>query len=161
TPVGGAEKVPTFVALIGAQEGLNVATLIDIAKSNKQLIENLFKKKLLKKNQVLTFADFTGTKYADIEDMFEVSFYLTLVNGEYGAHLLKAVKVTDLSSKNPRVLARLEEYFEASPLKGGARFGHFRPARFFISNASTLRGELSDATLDRFEEAFKRLNSLL
>ena len=32
TPVGGSDKVPTFVALIGAQEHLNVAVLIDYQK---------------------------------------------------------------------------------------------------------------------------------
>ncbi|MEK6410872.1 MAG: AAA family ATPase [Acidobacteriota bacterium] len=61
TPVGGADKVPTFVALIGSQKNLNVATLIDFQKSDQQMIENLYKKKLLKKTHVLTFADFTGT----------------------------------------------------------------------------------------------------
>ena len=41
TPVGGADKVPTFVALIGAQTNLNVAVLIDYQKKDRQMIENL------------------------------------------------------------------------------------------------------------------------
>src|SRR5207247_2088390 len=49
TPVGGAEKVPTFVALLGAQRGLNIATLIDIQRKVHQMIENLYKRKLLEK----------------------------------------------------------------------------------------------------------------
>jgi hypothetical protein len=67
--VGGADKVPTFAALIGAQKTLNVATLIDFQKSNQQMVENLYKKRLLEKSHVLTFADFTGTKEADIEEV--------------------------------------------------------------------------------------------
>jgi len=48
TPVGGAEKVSTFVALLGAQKGLTVAMLIDIQEKNRQQIENLYKRKLLR-----------------------------------------------------------------------------------------------------------------
>ena len=32
TPVGGADKVPTFIALLGAQKGLKIATLIDFRR---------------------------------------------------------------------------------------------------------------------------------
>ena len=60
TPVGGADRVPAFAALIGAQKELNVATLIDFQKAHRQMIENLYKRKLLRQSHVLTFADFTG-----------------------------------------------------------------------------------------------------
>src|SRR5258708_19367628 len=96
TPVGGADKVPTFVALIGAQHSLNLATLIDIDKATEQTIENLYKRRLLAKKKVLTYADFTGSKYADAEDMFEVDFYLDVVNEEYKASLPTPLKDTDL-----------------------------------------------------------------
>ena len=49
TPVGGADKVPTFVALIGAQTNLNVAVFIDYQKKDRQVIENLYKRRLLNK----------------------------------------------------------------------------------------------------------------
>ena len=45
TPVGGSDKVTTLVA-----------TLIDFQKRDQQTIENLYKKKLLAKNNVHTFA---------------------------------------------------------------------------------------------------------
>ena len=79
TPVGGADKVPTFVALIGAQKKLNVAVLIDFQKKDQEAIENLYKQKLLTKTHVLTYADFTPSNEADVEDMFEPEFYLGLV----------------------------------------------------------------------------------
>lgn len=160
TPVGGAEKVPTFVALIGAQRSLNLATLIDIGKESEQTVENRFKKKLLAKNRVTTYAEFTGGKYADAEDMFEVGFYVDLVNEEYKASLAQPIKESNLTSKHPRVLRRLEEYFEKHPLSG-ATFNHFRPARLFAERAGALRPKLSDTTLARFEKAFKKLNGLL
>jgi len=37
TPVGGADKVPTFVALLGAQHGMKIATLLDIQKKVSKL----------------------------------------------------------------------------------------------------------------------------
>ena len=54
----GSDKVPTFVALIGAQEHLNVAVLIDFQKKDQQSVENLYKRKLLNKRKVLTYADY-------------------------------------------------------------------------------------------------------
>ena len=60
TPVGGSDKVPTFVALIGAQTHLNVAVLIDYQKKDRQVIENLYKRKLLDKKHVVTFAAFVS-----------------------------------------------------------------------------------------------------
>jgi len=146
--------------LIGAQKGLNIATLIDIDKENEQTIQNLYTKKLLKKNRVLTYADFTSEKYADAEDMFDVDFYVDLVNEEFKTALAKPIKTSDLTSKNPRVLRRLEEYFEKHPLKT-AGFSHYRPARLLAEKSATFKAKISKETLDRFEEAFKKLNGLL
>jgi energy-coupling factor transporter ATP-binding protein EcfA2 len=159
TPVGGSDKVPTFVALIGAQTNLNVATLIDIQKTSQQMIENLYKKKLLKKNHVLTFADFTGKPEADIEDMFDESFYLQLVSAEFADALGTSLTPAALTSRAPRILVRLEEYLAANPLKAGVKFNHYRPARLFAERVSALA--IPNDTLDRFEAAFKALNALL
>jgi hypothetical protein len=53
----------------------------------------------------------------------------------------------------------LEEYFSTNPLGGGAKFNHYRPARFFAEKVSTL--SIPAATLDRFETAFTAANALL
>ena len=158
TPVGGSDKVPTFVALLGPQK-LNIATLIDYQKGDQQMVENLYKKNLLKKSHVLTFADFTGKTEADIEDMFDESFYIQLVNEEFSSSLAAKLKPGTLTSRVPRILVRLEEYFSTNPLGGGAKFNHYRPARFFAEKVSTL--SIPAATLDRFETAFKAANALL
>ena len=44
TPVGGSDKVTTFVSLLGSQKKMKVATLIDFQKRDQQTIENLYKK---------------------------------------------------------------------------------------------------------------------
>ena len=159
TPVGGSDKVPTFVALIGSQKNFNVATLIDFQKGDQQMIENLYRKKLLKKSHVLTFAEFSGKTEADIEDMFDESFYIQLLNDEFSSSLVSKLKPGNLKSRAPRILVRLEEYFSTSPLAGGAEFSHYRPARFFAENVSTLT--IPATSLDRFEAAFRAANTLL
>ncbi len=157
TPVGGADKVATFVALIGAQSNLNIAVLVDYQKKDRQSIENLYKRKLLKKRQVLTYADYVGSSEADVEDMFDPDFYLKLVNGAFGS----SVSLTDLTSRHPRILRRLKEHLESNSLPNGASFNHYRPARYFSGNIGILSDDLTDQVLDRFERAFKTLNRLL
>ena len=157
TPVGGSDKVPTFVALIGAQTNLTVAVLIDYQKKDRQIIENLYRRKLLDRSHVVTYADFVLGSEADIEDMFGTEFYLKLVNGEYGS----SISVGDISTGHPRVLRRLELYLEGNPLPNNTHFNHYRPARHFVENIALLASELSDSELERFQQAFDRLNSLL
>jgi predicted ATPase len=159
-PVGGSGKVPTFVALLASQKGLTVATLLDIQASDRQTVEGLYKRKLLQKKRVLTYADFTQTGEADVEDMFERSFYLSLVNAEYGGALQRPITESDLNTQIPRVLKSLEVVFQQQPLKQGS-FGHFRPARYFSEHLDVLARNLSTTTKDRFGKAFERLNTLL
>jgi hypothetical protein len=132
TPVGGSDKVPTFVSLLGSQKKLRLATLIDFQKKDQQAIENLYKKKLLLKKNVRTFAEFTGTTEADMEDMFDPQFYLDLVNAEYSKELQKPIALTDLG-KHPRILVNIENHLKANPLQTGS-FNHYRPARYFVEH---------------------------
>ncbi len=157
TPVGGSDKVSTFVALIGAQSDLNVAVLIDFQKKDRQSIENLYKEKLLKKQQILTYADYVSQAEADAEDMFTPKFYMKLVNGTFRTSLA----VQDLPKGPPRILRRIEQYLKKNPLPGGARFNHYRPAHHFSSNLAALENELTDQELDNWARAFADLNALL
>lgn len=160
TPVGGSGKVPAFVALLAPQKGMNVATLLDIQNSDRAQIDDLYKKKLLKKKQVATYAEFAETSEADVEDMFERDFYVSLVNAEFAKELKAPVPIGKLNAKEPRTLRAIEAYLGSNPFKSGA-FGHYRPARYFSDNAATLWPEVSNATKDRFEAVFKHLNALL
>lgn len=157
TPVGGAEKVPTFVALIGAQSSLNVAVLVDFQKKDRQRIENLYKEKLLKKRQIMTYTEFTNKPEADIEDMFDEDFYVQVVNREFGCSLESNI----LSANQLRIVRQIEEHFKDNPLPDGVQFNHYRPARRFSEDVKSFQAELSQETLDRFQEAFDTLNRLL
>ena len=160
TPVGGSGKVPAFVALLAPQKGMNVATLLDIQNNDRPLIEDLYKKKLLKKKQVAAYADFVGQNEADVEDMFERAFYVSLVNAEFAKELKTSVDSASLNAKEPRTLRAIEAYLANNPFKSGT-FGHYRPARYFSENVATLWPQVSNSTKDRFEAAFKQLNTLL
>lgn len=160
TPVGGSGKVPAFVSLLSPQKGMNVATLLDIQNSDRAQIEDLYKKKLLKKKQVATYAEFAGANEADVEDMFERDFYVSLVNAEFAKELKKPIDIASLNIKEPRTLRAIEAFLTDNPFKSGA-FGHYRPARYFSENAGVLWPKVSDATKDRFEAAFRHLNALL
>ena len=157
TPVGGSDKVPTFVALLGANTNLNIAVLIDYQKRDQQKVENLYKKKLLKQNKVLTYADFVVDDEADIEDMFTADFYLELVNGEFGTSLT----VADLPEGPSRIVRRLENFFEGNPLPNDVKFNHYRPAFYFSKNFDSLETKLTESDFDRFQEIFNALNQLL
>jgi predicted ATPase len=160
TPVGGADKVPTFAALIGAQSGMNVATLIDMQKAHRQSVENLYKLKLLKRTHVHTFADFSGTAEADVEDMFERDFYLALVNAEYAKELKKPLDVKVLGTFGARIVPPIESAFAAGAA-GGLKFNHYRPARYFSEHLATLEPQIVEKVLLRFENAFNTLNALV
>lgn len=157
TPVGGSDKVPTFVALLGAQQNSRLAVLVDYQKKDRQPIENLYKKKLLKKNNVLTYADYVEASEADVEDMFVQESYLDLVNGAYGS----TIELADISSNHPRILCRLEHHIATHPLPQRATFNHYRPARYFSENIGQLADKMSVEELDRFERVFSALNNLL
>lgn len=156
TPVGGITKVPTFIALIGAQKDLNLVTLVDFEHKYEQSIEDLYKRKLIARKNVLTFADFVGRSEADIEDMFDDEFYLELFNLEFGTDI-----AIDQLPPGTRITKRIEDLLDrkapTNPKTGS--FNHYRPARYFGEHLGTL--VVPQSALERFSQAFKRLNELL
>ena len=159
TPVGGSGRISAFVALLAPQRDVNVVTLLDIQNKDRSMIEDLYKKKLLKKRNVLTYSDVLDYDEADIEDLFEREFYIALVNQEYKKQLKKPIKLQNLNPNIPRTLRALEDYFIDNPLKSG-KFGHFRPARYFLENIIALWADVSDNTKDKFENLFIKVNAL-
>ena len=157
TPAGGSSKVSTFVSLVGSQKDLNLAVLIDFHKKDQQEIDNLWKAKLMSKNRVYTYENFVSGNEADVEDMFDIGFYLGLVNGEFGS----SIRESDLKEMHPRITFRIESHLQLAPFPHNAEYNHYRPARYFQENVSTLESKLSEPSLDRWRGMFKCLNSLL
>lgn len=157
TPVGGSDKIPTFVSLIGAQRRMNIAVLMDIQNKDRQKVENLYKKKLLKKNKIITYADYIEGDEADIEDMFDAEFYVGLVNLVYKS----SVSLSESQKDHPRILRRINECIYKHALPDNATFNHYLPARYFSDNIASLEKNMSKDTLHRFQEMFDSLNALL
>lgn len=160
TPVGGADKVSTFVSLLGANK-LNVAVLIDANPRDQQRIKALQQNGHLSANSLIQVSQFVPGSEADMEDLFDPSFYCKLVSGAYPADLPKGgIKVGDLSSKAPRITARVEQHFKDNGI-GSGHLNHYRPSAYFLSEQVKLLPTLSTGTLDRAAEMFKRVNACL
>jgi hypothetical protein len=144
-PVGGLDKIPTFVALLGAH--LNVAVVMDSAAGGSQKINSLIERGVIEANRVVPLNTITGGKEADIEDLFDEAFYLQLVK-DSGVGTVAKTKLP----AGARIVKRVEQVIGA--------YDHYRPARHLLETPGLL-AKIDDPTLDRFADLFERLNALL
>ena len=159
TPVGGADKLGTFVSLLGANQ-VNLAALIDANPKDKQRIQALQSNGHLKGHALIQMSEITGSAEADTEDLFAEDFYLDLVSGALATELPKAIKSKDLKSKAPRITARVEQHLREHGIANG-RLNHYRPAAHLLRHQTNLLPKIDQATLQRAETLFNRLNRLL
>jgi predicted ATP-dependent endonuclease of OLD family len=147
-PVGGADLIPTFVALLGNH--LKVTVLVDSRKEGNQRLERMAKDGYLEKQRIILVGEVLGRKAGDIEDLFEEDEYVGLYNKAFG----KAIKAKDLKGNDP-IVARIARY------EGIGRFDHGRPADVLLREREAVLSKLSDVTLKRFEDLFGRINKTL
>ena len=145
-PAGGMDKIPAIIALFGSQ--LNLAVILDVAGSGNQRIDNLVSRGIFERNKLFPLTEFTGTKEADIEDLFDIGFYLELLN-ESG---VATIAESDLP-QGARLVKRVEQH------TGG--FDHYRPAAYLQREQDTILAKLDDDTLNRFESLFEKVNGTL
>jgi predicted ATPase len=157
-PVGGASKLPAFLTLLGANK-LNAAIVADSPFSNSGVIDRLRSTGRLGAAGVVLIGEIVGKQTADVEDLFEARIYVDLVSDAY-AGLLKnrRLKVSDLP-KGERLVERVEQYFAAEGINGG-RLNHFAPASALLCGSKYIP-RLNDATLDRAEAVFTKINGFL
>lgn len=145
-PVGGATNIPAFVALIGPH--LDVTVLVDSGAQGMQRLQDMAHRGLLAGQRLITVGEITGTRYADIEDLFTEADYLTLYTAAFGTHYTPTVLPA-----GDRIIARLVA------LDG--TFDHGKPADYLLRRRVELCPSFAPATLDRFEELFDRINQTL
>ena len=145
-PVGGLDKVPTFIALLHNQ--LNIAVMVDGSTGGLQRIQNMVDRGIIDANQILPLTEITATKSADIEDLFDVAYYLRLLK-ESGTASVPATKLPS----GERIAKRIEDYL-------GHKYDHHRPARYLLEHPERLP-DLDADTLDRFEKLIDEINSRL
>jgi len=159
TPIGGAGKLSTFVTLLGANQ-LNVAVVVDSSTKDTQAVKRLQENGQLNKNGLIEIGDITGTKDADIEDLFETNFYLDLVNRAYLNELAPPLAAAALNADDPRIVRQVETYFRQNRIAGG-KLNHYKPAVTLLREQATLVPNIGPATLERAERLFLKINKLL
>ncbi len=141
-PVGGIDKIPTFIALLGAH--VDVSILIDGNASQNQRLQDLIGAKILNQQRLISISQITHQGSSNIEDIFEEEEYLKFYNKAYAKNVLKnELRGTD------SIIKRLERI-------NGGEFDHLKPATVLLKERTM--GELSDNTFQRFEELFKLIN---
>lgn len=149
-PVGGLDKVSTFISLLGANK-LNIVCLLDsfIDQKGKARLEDLIKANIIKQKNVKFFDEYVDADRADIEDLFSKSEYLTLFNEAFAGEY--SVNEADLDPNAVTVLGQISKAI------GKPHFNHYRPARLLASKG--VDGKyFSEDTLNRFERVFKDAN---
>ncbi|MDX1907387.1 MAG: AAA family ATPase [Bacteroidia bacterium] len=153
-PMGGIDKVPSFISLFRSSN-LEIVCLLDSFSetAGRQRLDDMVKHKIIHQKQILFFDEFTGKglSRADIEDLFEPEEYLKLYNAAFKKE--GQIQSADLDLNLPNILARINKHL------GVARFNHYRPASV-LNQMNETAAFFSSATLDRFEEVFKKVNGL-
>lgn len=153
-PVGGLDKVATFISLLRGNK-LNMVCLLDTFtdQKGKKRLEDLIKDKIIKENQVKFFDQYIDRlSIADIEDMFEIDEYLKLFNEEFAKDFDK-INNTDIDNTKAIIP-------QINKIIGKTRFNHYRPSRY-LTSLCVDKDYFSDETLDRFEKLFKDINGIL
>ena len=158
-PVGNADNLPMFVSLLG-ENYVSVAVLMDVTPKNKAKMDLINKNNTIQRDNPVKWVEVQKIRTADIEDIFEPSFYLKLVNASYAMDLLEPVSMKAISAKDPRIVQRLEAHFESANIAGG-HFDSYRPAAWLLENHALLRNEISEDVIERAVSMFQRVNSLL
>ena len=147
-PVGGADLIPTFVALLGHQ--LDVTVLVDSRKEGHQRLQQLTQQKILKHTRLITIGEIIGSKRGDVEDLFDTGEYLSLFNRAFGKYFTAA----ELVGSDPIVN-------RCARLLGVERYDHGKPATVLLRSHPDILPQLSEETLKRFELLFERINATL
>lgn len=160
-PVGGLDKVTTFVALLGAND-LNLVVLHDRAKAPDQRLEELVQQRLIERKRVLDYSMFKtpAGDATDVEDLFSVDLYLRAFNAAY-AKELKGVNVTEVDlPPRPRIVERLNAWLQDKDivlLKAGG-YNHYRVAQALLP---LLTDKTDPAVVARFKAIFAKIDEIM
>ena len=123
-PAGSVSKVPKFVSFFYGQRLKFVCLLDTISdKSGRQQFTNLINSEMIQSEKVVYYNEFLTSegKEADIEDLFEVSEYLSLFNTAFPD--FDDIAVDALGAQGNRIVQRLAR------IVGKKRFDHYPPAK--------------------------------
>jgi energy-coupling factor transporter ATP-binding protein EcfA2 len=142
-PIGRIDNIPSFTALLGMEK--TPVILANVRSEEKERIISLAKQQLFKPENIFFITDFTKTKEAELEDMFEDDFYLDLVRSS-GINLAEEAQVA-----GGRIIKQVQQHT-------GARFDSIKPAMHLLNEQHTLLSKIDSLTLSRFEDMFIKIN---
>lgn len=148
-PVGSADNMPAFVALMGRR--LQISVLVDGARTSRTVARILAAATAndLEETIVCSDADENLPKNSDIEDLFDVDDYLRLYNWAFQA----SVAEDDLADTGEPLLRRVE--------KALGEFDHALPAHALTEHREEFFATVSGSTVGRFKKLFELLNGTL
>lgn len=144
-PVGGADKIPTFVALLGSH--LDITVLVDSLVTQNQRLQDMINKGLLDSKRLIGVGQITQISGANIEDLFTPSEYLRFYNEAFN----KSLRVSDVTG-NDSIIKRIERHLNSE-------FNHLRPSLSLLRNRDIHINRFSEGTIKRFEELFQLINN--
>ena len=145
-PAGGANNIPSFVALIGTS--MEVSVLIDAGTEGAQRLQRAIDAGRLDQRRLIEVSEVTGNKNSDIEDIFTPEDYLLLYNAAF-----KRRSTTSSVARGDRIVKRISEKL------ADKKYDHYKPAETLLRDQANLLPKLSQETLDRFASLFERINN--
>jgi predicted ATP-dependent endonuclease of OLD family len=153
-PVGGLDKVSTFISLLRGNK-LDLVCILDsfIDPKSKEKVDDLIKQKIIKDKNIRFYDEFVNlkNKKANVEDLFEVEEYLKIFNSAFPEK--PAIKTSDLDSNLGSIVNQINHKLKID------RFNHYRPANQ-LAKMAVNADFFSQDTLNRFEHLFKEINKL-
>ena len=146
-PVGGADKIATFISLMRGNELSTVCLLDTFTDQGAEVrLKRMVEQKIIADKKILYYHSVIGQTFADIEDLFSKDEYLALYNGAFGT----SISISDLDIDKP-IMSQLKR------LNGNKAFNHYSPANYLAKNIGIL--SFSEETIARFEKLFSMVNA--
>ncbi|MBA7568620.1 hypothetical protein ES708_10354 [subsurface metagenome] len=153
SPMGGAQHLGVFLALMWDNRDKKIACLLDQDTDRGS--------HLLTDNHIYSYADFCETAEAGIEDLFDPEFYVSIVNGAYSTALDRPLSKKHMAARGRKIVEQIEEHWESIIREGGIAFDRIKPVQYLAEHVSELKTQISNETLVRFEKVFRALNAAL
>lgn len=164
-PVGGLDKLATFIALLGGNK-LEMVVLHDKQSRPHLKLQDMARMKIIHEKRLLNYGMFSGAEEAeseaDVEDLLPLNVYLAAFNKTYAKELGKTKLAADKLPEGKRVVDRINRFLKDNNLtiRGDGDFNHFRVATTFIALHPDVKDEAWNASIDAFEALFRKTSEL-
>ena len=153
SPIGGAQHLGIFLALMEDNRDKKIACLLDQDTDRGS--------HLLTDNHIYSYSDFSENADAGIEDLFDPEFYVSIVNGAYSTALDRPLSKKHMAARGRKIVEQIEEHWESIIREGGIAFDRIKPVQYLAEHVSELKTQISNDTILRFEKVFRELNAAL